>query len=139
MDDPLASDAWATLTGIDTFIPRGIEKSQLVIALQRAFDLPASTIVNAGDVEACIAALEDHRCYVALHELAGPRFAWKCDIVLHVASDFRPRLKSLARHLGIAFASMDEGEAHGDYLVIFHPDGTCTKDYLQLSDIDDEN
>jgi hypothetical protein len=57
---------------------------------------------------------------------------------LFVACDLRPQLITLSSHLKSEFAAMDEDESHGDYLIIFHPDGTCTKDFLQPDDIDAE-
>jgi hypothetical protein len=136
MNNPTRSSVWARLTGIDTFIPRGVDRARLVSALQNAFNLPASAVVDGADHDGCIAALENHKRVVRLYTLEGPRFAWKCDIDLFVSCDPRPQLIALSSHLKSEFAAMDEGEPQGDYLIVFHPDGTCTKDHLQPGDID---
>jgi hypothetical protein len=136
MAKPEPSSVWTRLTGIDTFIPRGIDRVRLTNALQNAFDLPADAIVDGADHEGCIAALTNHKRTVKLFSLGGPRFAWKCDIDLFVLGDLRPRLIALSIHLKSEFAAMDESKPHGDCLIVFHPDETCTKDYLQPGDID---
>jgi hypothetical protein len=138
MNKPASTNVWTRLTGIDTFIPRGIDRARLVNALQNAFDLPADAIVDSGDHDGSMAALENHKCIVKLYALEGSRFAWKCDIDLFVACDLRPQLIALSSHLKSEFAAMDEDEPHGDYLIVFHPDGTCTKDCLQPGDNDAE-
>jgi hypothetical protein len=133
-DANLPDAVWSDLTGIDLFIPYGPSRAQLEAALRSAFGLAAHAVVDADEFEKYLHALSNHPVTVSIHQLAGPRFGWKCDVNGVFSGDMRRHLKTLAAHLGSAICALDEVEVNPDALLVFQPDGTVTTDWLHHDD-----